>query len=81
MVIIGNGLEATQKWTGPAPGGTSLEALGGDPPRMKSMALHYERLWCIGDSANPNRATYSSKMNPEDWDKSDEGQGGGYRCV
>ena len=76
MVIIGNGQEETQKWTGPAPGGTALEALGGNPPKMKSMALHYERLWGIGDSANPNRATYSGKMNPEDWDKSDEDKAG-----
>ena len=76
MVIIGNGLEATQKWTGPAPGGTSLDALGGTPPKMKSLALHYERLWCIGDSSNPNRATYSGKMNPENWDESDEDKAG-----
>jgi|GEM_PF-1236062 len=76
MVILGNGVEAVQKWSGPSPGGTFLEALGGDPPRMKSMALHYERLWCIGDSANPNRAAYSNKMNPEDWDESDEDKAG-----
>ena len=76
MVIIGNGIEATQKWTGPTPGGTSLEVLGGTPPKMKSMALHYERLWCIGDSTNPSRAAYSCRMNPEDWDESDEDKAG-----
>lgn len=76
MVIIGNGIESTMKWTGPSPGGTSLEVLGGTPPKMKSMALHFERLWCIGDSTNPNRADYSNKMNPEDWDESDEDKAG-----
>lgn len=72
MVILGNGIEATQKWTGPAEGGVSLNPLGGNPPRMKSMALHFERLWGIGDSTNPNSASYSNQKEPENWDESDE---------
>lgn len=76
IVILGNGIEATQKWVGPNEGGTALEALGGDPPKMKRMALHFARLWGIGDSENPNTASYSNEKNPEDWDDSEEDKAG-----
>lgn len=62
IIIIGNGSDALMKWTG-----TTFDNLSGTPPVIKSIGLHYERVWGTVDKANPNRIYYSDDFNPENW--------------
>lgn len=64
VLILTNGIEPPKKWAGP---GNNLEDLAGDPPLMKHMALHRERLWGVGDPDYLSSAWYSNELNPEDW--------------
>lgn len=62
IMIMGNGIDPMLKYDG-----ASIVDLGGTPPRMKSIGLHYERVWGTGDRSNPNMIYYSEPLNPEGW--------------
>ncbi len=63
IIIIGNGKDPLMKWTGSG----NIVNLGGSPPIVKSITLHYERVWGTGDALNPNRVYWSDDLNPENW--------------
>ena len=67
VVIMGNGSDVMKKWDG-----TTFAALGGNPPNMKSVTLHAERIWGTGVKATPNSVYYSDTIGdghtgPENW--------------
>lgn len=74
LIIAGNGVDATLKWDGSTATFVHLE---GGAPKMGSLALHYERVWGVGDKNNPNRLYYSQSFAPEIWDFTEE-QGAGF---
>ena len=67
VVIMGNGADTMKKWDG-----TTFANLGGNPPNMKSVTLHSERIWGTGVKATPNSVYYSDTIGkghtgPENW--------------
>ena len=67
VVIMGNGSDVMKKWDG-----TTFANLGGNPPNMKSVTLHSERIWGTGVKATPNSVYYSDTIGkghtgPENW--------------
>ena len=67
VVIMGNGADTMKKWDG-----TTFADLGGNPPNMKSVTLHSERIWGTGVKATPNSVYYSDTIGkghtgPENW--------------
>ena len=72
LLILTNGKESPQKWAGP---GDNLLDLDGSPPIMKSIALHRERLWGVGDPNHLSGAWYSNELNPEDWVEGEDDAG------
>lgn len=70
IVIFGNGSDNMMKYDG-----SIVNNLGGNPPKMKSISLHYERIWGTGEKGNPNTVYYSADLNPENWNIS-ETEGG-----
>ena len=67
VVIMGNGADTVKKWDG-----TTFANLGGNPPNMKSVTLHSERIWGTGVKATPNSVYYSDTIGdghtgPENW--------------
>lgn len=63
IIIMGNGKDPLMKWTGSG----NIVNLAGNPPIVKSITLHYERVWGTGDAVNPNRVYWSDDLNPENW--------------
>ena len=57
VVIMGNGADTMKKWDG-----TTFANLGGNPPNMKSVTLHSERIWGTGVKATPNSVYYSDTI-------------------
>ena len=72
IIIMGNGYNDVLKWDGVS---SQAKNLGGSPPKIKSIGLHYERVWGTGDRRNPNRVYYSDDLNPENWNQ-EENEGG-----
>ena len=70
VIIMGNGSDVMKKWDG-----TTFAALGGTPPKMKSIAIHAERLWGTGVKAFPNTVYYSDDLNPENWTGGEDAAG------
>ena len=75
VVIMGNGSDVMKKWDG-----TTFANLGGNPPNMKSVTLHSERIWGTGVKATPDSAYYSDTIGkghtgPENWTISEDGAG------
>lgn len=75
VVIMGNGSDVMKKWDG-----TTFAALGGNPPNMKSVTLHSERIWGTGVKDTPNSVYYSDTIGkghtgPENWTISEDGAG------
>lgn len=66
IIIMSNGSDPMFKWDG-----TTFANLGGNPPKAKSITLHYERVWTTGIAGLPNTAKASKDMNPEFWDLTD----------
>lgn len=72
LIIVGNGYNDTLKWDGVA---ATFVPLLGSPPKFRSIALHYERLWATGDTTYPDRVYYSADLDPENWTISENGAG------
>jgi len=70
ITIMGNGTDSMFKWDG-----TTLLKLGGNPPPMRSISLHYERVWGTCNKQEPNRVYYSAALDPENWNFT-ENEGG-----
>lgn len=70
IIIFGNGKDPLKKWTGSG----SAVNLSTTAPLVKSITLHYERVWGTGDNLSPNRVYWSDDLNPENWNTAlDEG--------
>ena len=75
VVIMGNGADTMKKWDG-----TTFANLGGNPPNMKSVTLHSERIWGTGVKATPNSVYYSDTigdkhLGPENWTGGEDAAG------
>lgn len=70
IIIFGNGKDQLLKYDG-----NSVTSLNGNPPKVKSISLHYERVWGTCDKENPNTVYYSADLDPENWNTS-ENEGG-----
>jgi hypothetical protein len=66
IIIMSNGEDPVFKWDG-----ITFSDLGGNPPRAKSITLHYERVWTAGIKIFPNTVKGSKDLNPEFWDLTD----------
>lgn len=63
IIIMADGVELPQKWTGAG----ETTTLSGCNNKFSSLCLHYERVWASGDKQYPDRVFYSADFNPEAW--------------
>ena len=62
IMIMGNGNDPMLEYDG-----STITTLEGNPPRLRSIGLHYERIWGTGDKTSPNMIYYSEPLNPTGW--------------
>ena len=73
VIVFGNGVDYTKVYDGTnvidlkKDGGNSTPSSTNKAPKTKFFTLHMERLWCAGDSENPNRVYFSKDFDIHDF--------------